>query len=65
MRSRILITLCGLLIMTTLNACSGNIDGIKSACGVFPPISYSVRDTEETRKQIVIHNVRWERTCAG
>lgn len=61
--SRTLLTLTGLLTLSTLQGCAGDSSGIRAACAVFKPISYSSRDTPETQAQVEEHDVKWLRLC--
>ena len=45
-----------------LGACSHG-GGIKAACAVFEPITYSSRDTPETVAQVERFDVKWNRLC--
>jgi hypothetical protein len=36
---------------------------IDTACTLFAPITWSSRDTADTRRQIAVHNSKWECRC--
>lgn len=62
-RSMMLWTLTGLCLILSCSGCASGSSGIKAACAVFQPITYSSRDTPETVAQIELHDVRWMRLC--
>lgn len=56
-------TIVCVMYTTILCSCSANTSGIKAACAVFQPITYSSRDTPETVAQVEAYDIKWERTC--
>ena len=46
---------------TETQTCATNV--VQVACAPFQPISYSRLDTEETRRQIVMHNAAYVAVC--
>lgn len=54
-----------LLPLWSLTACANPSGGIRGACAVFAPITYSQLDSPETVAQIEQHDVRWLRLCSG
>lgn len=72
MRKRLAMLL--LFAMPTLTACetltaSGGtdlppeVDPAKVACAVFGPISWSLRDTDGTIREVKAHNAAWRALC--
>ena len=43
--------------------CANDSSGIKAACAVFEPITYSDLDTPATVEQIEKLDIRWVRLC--
>ncbi len=57
------ISLC--LILTALGSCANTKGPIDTSCAVFQPITFSISDTDETREQIIVHDVKFDRLCGG
>lgn len=51
-----------LLILMPVGCVTKNTS-VDSSCLVFEPITYSVNDTKETRRQIVGHNAAYDIYC--
>jgi len=39
------------------------VDPVKVACEVFRPITWSLRDTEDTIREVKAHNAAWKALC--
>lgn len=53
-----------LATLSVLTACqTTSTDGTKAVCAIFPPITYSSRDTPETIMQVRRHNAGYESYC--
>ena len=62
-------TLCALTLIA-LSGCGKNTSVIErsagerpAACLKYKPITFSSKDTPETKRQIMTHNSRWECDC--
>ena len=65
-RSTMTISLLPLvLVLAFLPACQTktNTGATKAVCAVFPPITYSRSDTEETQRQVRQHNAGFDAYC--
>jgi len=52
------------LLVVLLSSCqTTSTGGTEVACQAFEPITYSSRDTAETRRQIVGHNAAFDALC--
>lgn len=56
--------LCGIVMLgLTLTNCSRTTLGSESECKIFVPITDSVKDTQQTRVEIRIHNDIGQQVC--
>ena len=53
------------LILSALTCCGSTKETIDTSCAVFQPITFSAHDTQDTREQIITHDVKWSRLCGG
>jgi len=52
--------------MLILAGCATITSGTnRVACRVFEPIRASTIDTVETKKQVIVHNAKWDKLCGG
>jgi len=50
--------------MLILAGCVTSISGTnKVACRVFEPIRASDKDTAITKRQVIVHNAKWDKLC--
>lgn len=58
----IALALTSIFLMTSCETTTG-IVGINSACSLFPPIRWSQADSDETIRQVRLHNAAFDEVC--
>lgn len=53
----------GITLLTSCTTLTGGTRYVDTSCEVFSPITYSSRDTVETRLQARQHNAKWDSLC--
>jgi len=57
--------LASLSALFLLTGCGTLTAGIDSGCKSFKPISWSKKDTPQTKKEVVAHNKAYDAVCKG